>query len=158
MTKFNAEDGTYQKELVVEVTLGDLIPDEHHETLCKWWDIYYNGKIPRDFVPKHGSVAYFKGKLAAACFLFINDTKLCHLDFCMVDPEIGAGRRVYLLRKVVEAGLAKAREIVGEDVTVWSLTDHAVVGRVYQEQGFELLGEGDCYAYTKDEKKREFLT
>lgn len=157
MTKYNHEDGTYQKELVVQIEVGDLDKEKHYETLTKWWDIYYNGEIPENFVPKHGSVIYFRGKLVAACFLYINDTKLCHLDFCMVDPEMGAGRRVFLLREIVKAGVEKAKKLVGDDVTIWSLTDHAVVGRVYQEKGFHLLGEGDCFAYSENKKSIEFL-
>lgn len=157
MTKYNHADDTYQKEVVATFEVGNLDKEKHFENLNKWWNLYYNGEIPESFVPKHGSVIYFRGKLVASCFLYINDTKLCHLDFCMVDPEMGAGRRVFFLRHVIEAGIKKAKEIVGDDVTIWSLTDHAVVGRVYQEKGFHLLGEGDCFAYTSNEKNKQFL-
>jgi hypothetical protein len=136
----------------------DFDRDLHYPIINSWWGIYYQGPVPLEFVPKYGAAIAYRGKLAATCFLYINDTKLCHLDICMVDPSIGAGRRIYVLRALVDAGIAKAKEIVGEDCTIWSVTDHSVVGRVYQEKGLKCLGEADVYALSTNKNNIEFLS
>lgn len=157
MTKYN-EDGTYQKEIVVDYSVIDFDKEIHYPIVKEWWNTYYYSDAPpENCIPKYGVVAVFKGEPVATCFLYINDTKLCHMDFCMVNPAMGSGRRVFFLRHIVEAGIKKAKEILGDDAIIWSLTDHAVVGRVYQEKGFECLGEGDCFAYTERKKDIEFL-
>ena len=157
MTKCN-EDGTYQKELVTKFDVIDFVKEDHLEIMNGWWGGYYfEEAIPEQYIPKHGCVILYKGKPVASCFLFINDTKLCHMDFCIVDPDLGAGRRVFFLQHVIDAGIAKAKKILGEDVVIWSLTDHAVVGRSYTKKGFECLGEGDCFAYTENKDNIEFL-
>lgn len=157
MTKYN-ENGTYQKEVSVDYQVIDFDKESHYVFIKEWWcKYYYADPPPESCVPRHGVIALFKGKPVASAFLYINETKLCHLDFCMVDPNMGAGRRVFFLRHIVDAGIKKAKQILGDEAVIWSLTDHAVVGRIYQEKGFKCLGEGDCFAYTESATNVKFL-
>lgn len=157
MTKMN-EDGTYQKELVSEYEIKPFDKEKHLDFVKSWWSLYYHGDhFPEKCVPNNGSVVYFKGKPVASCFIYVNETKFVHIGFAIVDPKLGAGRKCFFLRHVVEAAIGKCKELVGDDCLIWSLTDHAVVGRVYQEKGFECLGEGDLFAYCENAKDIEFL-
>lgn len=157
MTKCNS-GGENQKELMTSFEVGVYDKEELYPFLSQWWSLYYNNDVlPKDCVPKHGAVILSKDKPVALCLLYVSDTKICNLNFCMVDPSVGAGRKVFFLRHVVDAGIKEAQRIVGDDVIIWSLTDHAVVGRVYQEKGFECLGEGDCFSYSAKSKDIEFL-
>ncbi len=131
---------------------------KHLPIIKGWWDLYEkSGQLPETCVPKNGVVILRNERPVASCFLYINDSRMCHMDFCIVDPDIGAGKRVAFLRTVIEEGIKRAKFLIGDDVVIWSLTDHAVVARVYQEKGFKSLGEGDCFAYASDETDIKFL-
>lgn len=153
-----APGGTYPREEVTDSQIEDFDKAVHCDLVRKWWAGYYHGDVfPEQFIPENGVIIIYKAAPVASCFIYINETKFCHIGFCMADPALGAGRKVYFLRQAVSGAIQKAKRIVGEDALIWSLTDHAVVGRVYQEQGFECLGEGDLFAYCENSKDIEFL-
>lgn len=141
-----------QKDSAKKYEVIDLDADAHYPVINEWWGKYYEGdSIPRKCVPKYGCVVIFKGKPVASCFLYINDSAMCHMDFCIADPELGAGNRCFFLRAIIDAGKKKAKEVIGEDAIIWTLTDNAVVSRMYRERGFKCMGEGDCFVFTEDE-------
>ena len=136
----------------------DFDKTKHYSVIKEWWSRYgKSGEIPEACVPKHGVMILSSGKPMASCFLYINDTKLCHLDFCIVNPDLGAGKRVEFLRIIIAEGIYKAKAILGDDAMIWSLTDHSVVARIYNEIGFRCLGEGDCFVFAADNSNIKFL-
>lgn len=143
---------------VYDFAIEPFVKDKHYEFIKNWWALYYYGDIfPEKCVPNNGIVVTHGGKPVASCFIYVNESKFCHIGFSMVDPDHKAGKRIFFLRECIEATLNRAKELVGEDAVIWSLTDHAVVARVYREKGIHCLGEGDLFAYAKDVADIEFL-
>jgi hypothetical protein len=146
-------------EDVYDFSIDPFVKAEHYDVVKSWWSLYYGGDIfPEKCVPDNGVVVCHAGKPVASCFIYANESKFCHIGFSMVDPAHKAGKRIFFLRKCIEATLERAKELVGEDAVIWSLTDHAVVARVYREKGIHCLGEGDLFAYAKNTDDLEFLT
>jgi hypothetical protein len=89
--------------------------------------------------------------------LYLTNASMVIMSFAMVDPAMGAGRRVNYLRAVVDAGLEAAREYLSHEGFVWCCTDNAVVGRIYAEAGMVCPGEADVYFYPVGNQCSEFL-
>lgn len=141
-----------------DYSVEPFVKSTHYEHIKKWWALYYYGDIfPEKCVPDNGIVVSHKGKPVASCFIYKNESKFCHIGFSMVDPDYKAGKRIFFLRKCIEETLERAKQLVGEDAVIWSLTDHAVVARVYREKGIDCLGEGDLFAYAANPEDIEFL-
>lgn len=131
---------------------------KHFDDINNWWSLYFDGdSFPIDCVPENGVVVSHKNKIVASCFIYVNETKLAHMAFAIADYNLGPGRRCFFVKKAIEASIQKTKEIVGEDVVIYSLTDHAVVGRMYVESGFTCIGEGDMYMYSSDKNKIDFI-
>lgn len=157
MSKMN-ENGEYQRELVI---VCDAIPfnkEKHYDVISKWWGLYYNGDpMPKECLPDTGCVIVHKKEPVAAAFIYKTNSSIVQIHFSMVDPALGAGHRIFFLRKVVEETIAMAKEIIGEKGIIWTCTDHAVVSRVYQENGLLCVGECDTFLMPFGDLSTEFM-
>lgn len=141
--------------------LGEIVPYDaavHFEFISKWWELYY-GKIdmPVDCVPPTGAVAMWKGKPVAAAFIYQTNAKMAMIHLPVVDPELGAGRRVFFLRSVIDGAIEMAKAWLDGKGFIWCCTDHSVVARVYRERGMTCPGESDIFFLPVGSQSSEFL-
>lgn len=132
--------------------------EEHYSFVADWWSFYYEGDtIPKECLPDSGAVIIYKGKPVAIAFLYKTNAKIAQMHFTIADPAMGAGRRVFFIRKAVAACIEMAKEWLDGKGFIWTCTDNAVVGRVYTENGMECPGEADVYFLGAGDSDPEFL-
>lgn len=141
--------------------LGEIIPynrEEHYPLVSKWWAAYYAGfEFPAACLPDTGVVVTFKGKPVGAAFIYQTNAKMAMIHYPVVDPELGAGRRVFFLRSVVDGAIDAARAWLDGQGFIFCCTDHAVVARVYNERGMACSGELDLYFLPVGNHKPDML-
>lgn len=141
--------------------LGEIIPynkAEHLHLIQKWWAEYYDGfSFADECLPETGVVVAYKGKPVAAAFIYQTNAKMAMIHYPVVDPSLGAGNRVFFLRTVVDGAIEAAKVWLGGEGFIFSITDHSVVGRTYQQRGMECSGEADLYFYPVGQQSAEML-
>lgn len=142
--------------------IGDIIDfnkEIHLPVIQEWWHLYY-GEItfPEDCVPETGAAVSYRGKLAGAAFIYLTNSSLIHIQYPVVDPGLGAGRRVNLLRTVISAAIDKCRTLLGGKGIIWACTDHSVVARIYSEHNMLCPGEADVFFMPLGGEPVKFLT
>ena len=148
----------YQKEHAVMEPIVPFDKDAHYDAINSWWGAYYKGDcLPVECLPDTGAVAIYKGVPAAAAFLYKSNAKMAHIHFACANPELGAGRKVFFLRAVIKRCIEMGREFLGGEGFIWCCTDHAVVGRIYTENGMFCAGEGDTFFLGVGNESEEFL-
>lgn len=133
-------------------------PESHLETVRGWWSGYYPGEdFPGICLPDSGCIALYHGKPAAIAFLYKCNAKMTQIQFPVVDPALGAGRRINLLKAAIAGAMEMAKEHLGGEGFIWCCTDHAVVGRIYAENKMICAGEADVYFLPLGSQPHEFL-
>lgn len=144
-----------------EITICDVVDfdkEAHYQFVADWWSFYYDGdSIPKECLPDSGAVVIYKDKPVAMAFLYKTNAKIAQIHFSIADPKMGAGRRVFFLRKAVAGCIEKAKDFLQGEGFIWTCTDHASVGRVYAENGMECPGEADVYYLGVGTTDAEFL-
>lgn len=132
--------------------------DAHYELVREWWAHYYDGDpFPKACLPDTGSMVLHKGKPAGVAFIYQPNAKMAHIHFAMVDPSIGAGRRIKILREAVASAIEMAKEFLQGEGFIWCCTDNAVVARVYSENNMVCSGEADVFYLQVGKQNEEFL-
>ena len=151
----------FEGDVRAQITVTEVVPfnkADHYETIRKWWEFYYDGDLlPAVCLPDSGAVVMFRGKPAAVSFLYKTNAKIAQIHFTMANPDLGPGRRVFFLDKVVAAVIEMAKEFLDGQGFIWTVTDHATVGRVYQRAGLTCVGEADAFFLPAGDEDCEFL-
>jgi hypothetical protein len=99
-----------------------------------------------------------KGQPAAAAFVYkAMGAKMAHIHWAIVDPALGAGRRVGLLSSAIEGAIDLAKEYLAGEGFIWCCTDSAVVARMYNKAGMHCAGEADVFFMPIGAQSFEFL-
>lgn len=140
-------------------TIIEYNKEAHYEIVRQWWGLYYEGEeFPSECLPNMGAVALLKGVPAAVAFIYSSpDVKMAHIHFPMVDPELGAGRRIESLKAAISGAIEMAKKFLDGQGFIWCCTDHAVVARVYGQSGMTCAGEADVFYMPVGKQNCDFL-
>ena len=106
--------------------------DSDYEMVCSWWKQHEWPSIPLDFLPKVGIII----DDCAAGFLYSTDSKICWLEFIVVDPRSDKAKRRAALDTLISSASEIAKEM-GHSVIFTSASHEGLISR-YINDGFQI--------------------
>ncbi|QRE03519.1 hypothetical protein [Flavobacterium psychrophilum] len=114
-----------------------LLEDKDYETLCIWWKWWRFQAPPKDYLPEDGCGGIMitkDGIDICAGFLFLNNSKICWLEYIISNPEYRENDRKEALGFLINnlCYIAKNR---GYKAVFTSLKNENLI-KSYEEEGF----------------------
>ena len=132
--------------------------EAHLEYIVKWWEFYYEGEVfPEYCIPKHGVCVLHEGRPVGTIFLYVNDSKLAHLAFPVIDPEVQVREKREILDELVQKGKEYAVELLGQPAVIFGITHNKSVGNSMKKVGFVDNGPMKTFACSVGGGYVEFL-
>lgn len=85
--------------------------NKHYETVCSWWKQHKWDVVPTGLLPKHGIVIYDGDTPAAAGWVYSTDSKICWIEWIVVNPTLKRNIRGAAIEELIEALQALAKEL-----------------------------------------------
>jgi hypothetical protein len=104
--------------------------ESDHPLLCSWWEEHGWAPVSLNMLPKIG---YIVDDICAG-FLYINDSKLCHLEWIIADPKSDKNKRSEALNVLISTLCFTAKEYGCE--AVFTATKHKSLIERYKSNGF----------------------
>lgn len=112
-----------------------LFTEKDYPIVCSWWKDHQWPSIPLSFLPKTGIIV----DDCAAGFLYCTDSKLCWLEFVVVDKSADKQRR----RDALDLLISESIEIAKESgyMVMFSSVSHAGLIQRYKNHGFDVTDQ-----------------
>jgi hypothetical protein len=116
-----------------------MLEDKDYETLCEWWRWHRFPAPPKDFLPENGCggiVISKDGIDICAGFLFLNNSKICWLEFVNSNPEYRENDRKEAIEYLIDT-LCQIAKNRGYKAVFTSLKSENLIKR-YENVGFQI--------------------
>lgn len=118
-------------------------PENHYETICKWWTDYKWTQLPLEALPKTGIVVKYDNDMVCAGFLYKTDSCIAWPEFFVSNPHFREkGFREAALTMLLKKLLEAAKES-GFKICFSSVNNYRLRKRL-KDVGFELLESNMC--------------
>lgn len=104
--------------------------ESDYPLLCSWWFEHGWNPIPLELLPKMG---YIVDDICAG-FIYLNDSKFCHLEWIISDPRSSKKERDETLNVLIDHLCSVAKDL--GYTTVFSATKHESLVNRYKNKGF----------------------
>ena len=106
--------------------------DSDYEMVCSWWSGHDWPSIPLTFLPTTGIIV----DDCAAGFIYSTDSKICWLEFIVVDPKSDKTYRREALNTLMNEAAKIAKEM-GHSAIFTSASHEGLIER-YKNNGFKV--------------------
>lgn len=132
--------------------------EAHLPLVIKWWEWYYEGdQFPDYCIPGNGVLALYDGQPVGVIFLYINDSKMAHLAFPIINPDVSVRQKLEILSELVEGGIKFGKQKLGEKAVIFAITHNNSVGSALKKSGFVDNGTMKTFALSIGDADIEFL-
>lgn len=109
----------------------------YYEEVCALWAQHeWNAPVPPHCLPD-GYIAVVDGKVMAACFVFLaSNAKMAVVDYAVIDKYASKEISHMALYRVIQRCTSIAREHVGNDGIVMTLSSNPHVFKFFEQNGF----------------------
>lgn len=112
-----------------------LFQPSDYSLISSWWKDHEWPSIPLTFLPKTGIIV----DDCAVGFLYCTDSKICLLEFVLVDPNADKVRRRTALDVLINEASELAKEL-GFEAIFASLSHKGLIAR-YEKHGFKVTDQ-----------------
>lgn len=106
--------------------------ESDYQLLCSWWNGHKWAPVSLEMLPKIGYVV----DDVCAGFIYINDSKLCHLEWLISDPKSDKEKRSKALDLLIDTLCFTAKEYGCS--AVFTATAHKNLIERYKKNGFNV--------------------